>query len=1058
MNYQTSLPSCLLCLLIGAMTFKLSAATSNWVGGTGTNWNTAANWDVLPVPATDMDLVFGTATNLAATNDFTAASNFGGITFGAGAGAFTLSGNSITLNGSIINNSSVTQIISLAQVLAAGAHTVNAATGNITISGGMSGTGSVSKAGAGTLTFSAQQTYTGGTVIDAGILDLTGGGGGAGVIRGTATVNTGGTLRWSTGDASGFGGGANALTTVNLTGGTLNVNTTANQTLGSATINMTGGSITGVAGSNLDFFGGASALNTLASATTSTISGTTLRLRQNNGLTVNVADGAAATDLQIDSQINIQTGFTSNNLTKTGAGTLLLNNVNNSWTTNLVVSAGKVTTGTTTGAGTNGYLGAVNGTRTISIASGASIDLNANNVFGGAGKTAASIPQMSISGTLNSTKFNIIGTTTLSGGTLAQSSTNAGAYQGYQFLGDVTVSGAVASTISTGNGKANHLRGGATHTFTVNDVTASTAVDLTMSAPLADGSGDYTGVGALIKAGAGTMTMSAASSYTGGTTVDAGTLTMSGSAGFGGNNGSVGSGPLTINTGATATGTVAFSISGDTSAANSRVVHVSGGTLNLGATEYVKTYNLTGGTINAPTAGAEYLRASAAGLFFNSLSSATTSTVANKVDLTFGNLTVDVANGTAATDLNISGVISQNQGAGSGAKTLTKTGDGTLSLSGTAANTYTGLTTISAGTLSINKNDGITALAGDVLVNGTGALTSDAARSNRIADTANVTIDGSSASFQIGGNQSEAINTLAVNNGGSVNIGDTGSNLRPNGGVTSTGGGTISGSAGHAGLNLGGGTRTIDVADSTLAVSATIYNGSLTKTGAGNMMVSAANTYAGGTTVSTGTMEVNNTSGSGTGTGTVTVNNAATLKGTGSIAAASGSFVYINGTLHVGNTGATAGTDFALATSGAGSTVFGGSSTLGLDLWSTTGADMTGNQAAADTLRLFGTLDITSGATLLFTNPNALTFQAGDVFRVFDWSSLTTRNGTFTTDFSNITLSSGLGIDSSDLYTLGTISIIGVPEPSRAVLGMMGLAGLLARRRRNGPGLHAASN
>lgn len=59
----------------------------------------------------------------------------------------------------------------------------------------------------------------------------------------------------------------------------------------------------------------------------------------------------------------------------------------------------------------------------------------------------------------------------------------------------------------------------------------------------------------------------------------------------------------------------------------------------------------------------------------------------------------------------------------------------------------------------------------------------------------------------------------------------------------------------------------------------------------------AGNTYTGNTTVSSGTLLVNNTSGSGTGTGTVTVDSGATLGGSGIISGAT----TINGTHSPGN-------------------------------------------------------------------------------------------------------------------------------------------------------------
>jgi len=97
----------------------------------------------------------------------------------------------------------------------------------------------------------------------------------------------------------------------------------------------------------------------------------------------------------------------------------------------------------------------------------------------------------------------------------------------------VTVIGSVPSVIrQTGSSNLGiHLgvnTGLPVKTFSVADVTGDTNADLTVSAILFN-SQTWTTAFGLIKAGAGTMVMSAGNGYTGATTVNAGTLLVSGS-------------------------------------------------------------------------------------------------------------------------------------------------------------------------------------------------------------------------------------------------------------------------------------------------------------------------------------------------------------------------------------------------------------------------------------------------------------------------------------------------------------------------------------------------
>ncbi len=89
---------------------------------------------------------------------------------------------------------------------------------------------------------------------------------------------------------------------------------------------------------------------------------------------------------------------------------------------------------------------------------------------------------------------------------------------------------------------------------------------------------------------------------------------------------------------------------------------------------------------------------------------------------------------------------------------------------------------------------------------------------------------------------------------------------------------------GNSGLiDLGGAVRSFNISTGTdLFISVPLTNGAIAKTGSGTLRLAAANTYTSGTTLSSGTLIVENTSGSATGTGSVIVNGGA-LCGTGSI-------------------------------------------------------------------------------------------------------------------------------------------------------------------------------
>lgn len=205
-----------------------------------------------------------------------------------------------------------------------------------------------------------------------------------------------------------------------------------------------------------------------------------------------------------------------------------------------------------------------------------------------------------------------------------------------------------------------------------------------------------------------------------------------------------------------------------------------------------------------------------------------TDTVALNVALT-SNQTFNIA-GTALID--VTGTISgTNLG-------ITKTGAGTLAYDSPTGNTYTGLTTVSGGTLQLNSN-------------------------NQIADTASVAVNVG-AVFDLNG-LDETIANLTLT-GGTVTTGI--GTLTLSGNITSNAASVPATIKGQ--LDLTGATPTLTVnkgtAGNDLVIAASISAGSLTKLGLGTLVLSGNNSsYIGTTKVSSGVLDVPNPASLGSG-------------------------------------------------------------------------------------------------------------------------------------------------------------------------------------------------
>ena len=177
------------------------AATKTWTGGgSDTNMTTAGNWSG-GAPSAGDDLVFpANITNRTVVNDFTAATSFNSITFSGaatGASGYSISGNSITLVAGITHsmtgdanhlyqNVGIALILNGTQSFAAtgdgklglgstinlATHplTLNATTGSFELTGVVSGSGTITKTGAGVAYMNGNNTYTGAVTVSAGTL------------------------------------------------------------------------------------------------------------------------------------------------------------------------------------------------------------------------------------------------------------------------------------------------------------------------------------------------------------------------------------------------------------------------------------------------------------------------------------------------------------------------------------------------------------------------------------------------------------------------------------------------------------------------------------------------------------------------------------------------------------------------------------------------------------------------------------------------------------------------------------------------------------------------
>jgi MYXO-CTERM domain-containing protein len=615
----------------------------------------------------------------------------------------------------------------------------------------------------------------------------------------------------------------------------------------------------------------------------------------------------------------------------------------------------------------------------------------------------------------------------------------------------------------------------------------------------------------LVKSGSGTLTLTGTSNtYTGGTTLNAGTLNISNANAIGTGPLTINGGVLDNTSGAAMNlPNNPLIINGDFTFAGTHDLNLGNGTVTLNANRII---TLNGGvlTIGGSITGAFGLSGTGPGILLLNGASNYTGTTNVQTGSTLGvgvnGSLGDTSSGTVVVpgaSIQLFGVNYTDPeplnitGAGTGAGGAALLASGTSSFAGPITldgNATIGITPGGTFTLSgpITKDGTVLTLGGGGTFNITGSIGGTSPNSDLLVDATTVnlnsanTYNGPTFIQNAGVLNANVNNALPTTNGRTAIV------------MNNTAGNQLNLGASQTVASLEGGTNdTVNLGSNTLNVGevsgSTIFGGSITGTGgslskdrASTLVLSGANTYSGGTTVSVGTLEVNNTSGSGTGSGSVTLSGSGQLTGSGSIAGSTilgGSSILAPGqgnaatdnrtltftaasstALQVANgaqiqLGISSPTNNSLLTYAGGKFLYNGSEyTTALSLFNAESAARTtwntapANAANHDFIRLTGTgSNLVVNGSIVVQNNGFTTPAYGQVFNLIDWTQVS-GSDPVTMDFAggNLNLpdlsASGFGWDSTAFTTYGIVVV--TPEPSRALFLMLGLLGLLMRRRR----------
>jgi autotransporter-associated beta strand protein len=913
-------------------------------------------------------------------------------------------------------------------------------TGSLTVAGVISGSGTLVKDGAGTVTLAGDNTYSGPTTISAGTLQI--GNGGITGSLGTGTVVNNGSLAFNRSDSAVLS---------NIIAGTGSFIKSGSGVVTLTAVNSyTGGTVINSGTLKLD------ASERLADSGAVTVNGGIFDLGRNSETVgaVTLNSGSIVSGTLTGSTYNVQSGSISASLagsaglTKSGGGLVTLSGVN-SYTGGTIVSGGTLKLGS---ADLLPDIGTV-------IVSGGAFDLGGySETVGLVTLSSGSIGNGTLtgsayavqSGTVSAVLAGSASLTKSGAGTVTLSAQNS--YSGRTVIDSGLLATAGDNRIAT-NGNLTVNTGG---TFrlggnqTIATLSGVGSVDLATYA-LTAGSGDcvfsgsLSGSGSFGKAGSGTMILSGVNSYTGGTIVSGGTLKL-------------GSGGLLSDVGALTVSGGRFDLGGYSETVG--LVTLSSGSIGSG-TLTGSDYSLQSGTVDAVLSGSASLTKSGVGTVTlsgqNSYSGRTVvdagllATAGENRIATNGNLTVNTGGafllGGNQTIASLAGAGSVNLGiytmtTGSedsifsgnltGLGALTKNGAGTFTLSGN--NTFLGDTTISGGALILDSSN---ALAHDAVVTMQSGTTLTVNQRTLIG-----------ALFQTGGTvdgTGSLVSTLTVTASGALNsvIADgpdfAAGILKYTDGTTTIGAAnTFTGS-----VKVQGGTLQLDSSGSFDAASSLVVSAGATfDLNNKQQGFSALNGNGGTVSIGAGTLVVNGTgysefAGGLTGTGAFVKAGAGTQTLTGPNS--HGATIISAGTLQIGN-GGTNGTLGSGAVTDNAALAFNRSDTFSVPV----GIDGTGSVEQAGT----GTVTILqsnsySGGTIV----SAGVLQLGAAERLNDSGALNVSGGAF--DLGGYSETVGAVTLTGGLITNGTLSANSYDLQSGTMGAVMGGSGGFTK---SGPG------